>query len=171
MYIYCSLSCRIVLVGLFLAFSALTLLVGRQEGHPACKKLSGGVLSWLSVWSEVQTCIWRSWCRCHSLSLASVKSRLVLPFWYRPTRVVPEKGPLNGCVCSVSYHNCYVRMRVRVPSASSGLQVNSDRRRWPDLRYCEDVHPLTRWLARRTNWIDPFIVWPRHLATHAMSSV
>ena len=25
-----------------LAFSALTLLVGRQEGHPACKKLSGG---------------------------------------------------------------------------------------------------------------------------------
>ena len=29
---------------------------------------------------------------------ASVKSRLVLPFWYRLTRLVPEKGPLNGCV-------------------------------------------------------------------------
>ena len=42
------------------AFSALTLLVGRQEGHPACRKLSGGVLAWLSVWSEVQTCIWPS---------------------------------------------------------------------------------------------------------------
>ena len=41
-------------------FSALTLLVGRQEGHPACKKLSGGVLAWLSVCSEVQTCIWPS---------------------------------------------------------------------------------------------------------------
>jgi len=27
------------------------LLVGRQEGHPACKKLSGGVLAWLSDWS------------------------------------------------------------------------------------------------------------------------
>ena len=39
------------------AFSALTLLVGRQEGHPACKKLSGEVLAWLSVWSEMQTCI------------------------------------------------------------------------------------------------------------------
>jgi len=38
-------------------FSALMLLVGRQEGHPACKKLSGGVLAWLCVWSEVQTCI------------------------------------------------------------------------------------------------------------------
>jgi len=42
------------------AFSALTLLVGWQEGHPACKKLSGGVLVWLSVWSEVQTYIWPS---------------------------------------------------------------------------------------------------------------
>ena len=31
-----------------LAFSALTLLVGRQEVHPACKKLSGGILAWLS---------------------------------------------------------------------------------------------------------------------------
>jgi len=44
-----------------LAFSALTLLVGRQKGHLACKKLSGGVLAWLSVWSEVQiVCIWPS---------------------------------------------------------------------------------------------------------------
>ena len=49
---------------LFSAFSALTLLVGWQEGHPACKKLS----------------------------LASVKSRLVLPFWYRLTQIVLEKG-------------------------------------------------------------------------------
>jgi len=36
-------------LGVVVAFSALTLLVGRQEGHPACKKLSGGVLAWLSV--------------------------------------------------------------------------------------------------------------------------
>jgi len=81
----------------FYAFSALTLLVGRQEGHPASKKLSGGMLVWLYVWSKVQTCIWPSWCHCHSLSLAPIKSRLVLPFWYRLTRIIPEKGPLNGC--------------------------------------------------------------------------
>jgi len=55
-----------------LSFSALTLLVGRQEGHPAYKKqdgvvlawlsgwLRGGVLTWLSGWSKVQTCIWPS---------------------------------------------------------------------------------------------------------------
>jgi len=82
-----------------IAFSALTLLVGRQEGHPACKKQSGGVLAWLSVWTEVQTCIWPSLCHCHSLSLVSVKSRMVLHFWYQLTQVVPDKGPLNGCVC------------------------------------------------------------------------
>jgi len=52
----------------------------------------------------VQTCIWPSGFHCHSLSLASVKSRLVLPFWYRLTRVVPYKGPLNGCVCVVHIH-------------------------------------------------------------------
>jgi len=37
----------------FGSFSAGTLLVGRQEGHPACNKLSGGVLAWLFVWSDV----------------------------------------------------------------------------------------------------------------------
>ena len=61
--------------------------------------LSGGVMAWLSVCSEVQTCIWPSGFHCNSLSLASVKSRLLLPFWYWLIRVVPDKGPLNGCVC------------------------------------------------------------------------
>jgi len=41
--------------------SALTLLVGRQKEHPACKKLSDEVLVRLSVWNEAQTvCIWSS---------------------------------------------------------------------------------------------------------------
>ena len=49
-------------------------LGGRKGTRPV--KLSGGVLAWLSVWSEVQICIWTSWCHCHSLFLASVKSSL-----------------------------------------------------------------------------------------------
>ena len=80
--------------------SALTLLVGRHEEHPICK-------NWATI-----ICLERgadclhvvqhsSWCHCilkprHS-SLASFKSRLVLPFWYRLTQVVLEKRPLNGC--------------------------------------------------------------------------
>ena len=44
-----------------IAFSALILLAGHQEEHPACKKLSDEVLMWLSVWSDVQMiCIWSS---------------------------------------------------------------------------------------------------------------
>jgi len=82
-----------------LAFSALTLLVGRQEGHPACKKTEwwgAGVVICLELGADL-----------HMAQLMPLpltvscfsKSRLVLPFWYRLTRVVPEKGPLNGCVC------------------------------------------------------------------------
>jgi len=41
------------------AFSALTVLVGWQEGHSACKKMTGLSIP-DSVWSEVQTCIWPS---------------------------------------------------------------------------------------------------------------
>jgi len=48
----CSLGC---------AFSALTLLVGQQEGHLASTSTMGEVLAWLSDWSEVQMiCIWSS---------------------------------------------------------------------------------------------------------------
>ena len=35
-------------------FDAVGWAAGRASGR---KKLSGGVLAWLSVWSEVQTCI------------------------------------------------------------------------------------------------------------------
>ena len=59
-YILSAKSFKVSLHYMRFPFSALTLLVGRQEGHPACKKLSGGVLAWLSVWSKVQTCIWPS---------------------------------------------------------------------------------------------------------------
>jgi len=54
---------RVLIFGLYMhyhcllsdsAFSALTLLFGRQEGHLACKKLSGGMLAWLCVWVKVQ---------------------------------------------------------------------------------------------------------------------
>jgi len=34
--------------------------------------------------------------------LLSVKSRLDLPFWYWLTRVVLDKGPLNGCVFAMT---------------------------------------------------------------------
>jgi len=38
------------------AFSALTLLVGQQEGHPACKKLSGGIITGMLAWLSGMRC-------------------------------------------------------------------------------------------------------------------
>ena len=51
-----------------------------------------------------------------SLTVSSVKSRLVLPFWYRLTWVILEKGPLNVCVCTHPNLNgcvCVVSRRLR----------------------------------------------------------
>jgi len=129
--------------------------------------MSGGVLAWLSVWSKVQTCIWPSWCHCHSLSLASVKFRLVLPFWYRPTRVVPEKGPLNGCVCvcvcvCACMRACVCELTGQGPCranlhklgmASHLLVMVASDRPWP---YCQHVpiNKIWRWTEStpRSRW-------------------
>ena len=46
------------------AFSALTLLIGRQEEHSACKNWV--TMCWCGCLSGVMqiVCIWSSWCRC-----------------------------------------------------------------------------------------------------------
>jgi len=76
------------------------LLVVRQDGHPACKNLSGGVLALLSVWGDADLHMAQLTPLLLSISCSS-KYRLVLPFWYRLTGVVMDKGPLNGCSSSV----------------------------------------------------------------------
>ena len=84
----------------FIAFSALTLLVGHQEEHLACKN-----------WVMRCLCRYLSLARCRLFAygpadavhpktpsyLASFKLRLVLPFWYRLLQVFQEKRPLDGC--------------------------------------------------------------------------
>jgi len=82
-----------------MAFSALTLLVGRQEGHPACKKTE-----WWGV--DVVICLERG-ANLHMAQLMPLlltiscfsKIQIGLPFWYWLTWVVLDKRPLNGCVC------------------------------------------------------------------------
>jgi len=81
------------------AFSALTLLVGRQEWHPAHKNLSDEVLAWLS--SEVK-CKWLAYGPADATAphhLCFSKIQIGLSFWYRPTQVVLEKRLLNDCEC------------------------------------------------------------------------
>jgi len=60
------------------AFNALTLLVGRPEEHLAGRKVSDGVLMWLSVCSEVQMiCIWSS---CHPIISCFLKIQIGFTF-------------------------------------------------------------------------------------------
>jgi len=62
------------IIDILVAFSALTLLVGYQEEHPACKKLSDEVLAWLSVCSEVQMILhMSSRFHCHPIISCSIK--------------------------------------------------------------------------------------------------
>ena len=73
--------------------------LGGRKGIRPVKNWTVGC--WCGCLSETRCRLARpSRCHCHSLSLASVKSRLVLPFWYRLTRVVPEKRAVERvCVC------------------------------------------------------------------------
>ena len=74
--------------------------------------MSGGVLAWLSLWGEVQTCIWPSWCHCYSLSLAAVKSRC-FTFLVPAHLGSPGKRAVKPvCVCSlVTEKGCSVSQR------------------------------------------------------------
>jgi len=56
--------------------------------------VSGAVMAWLSVWSEVRICIWPSWCHCHS---CSSKSRLVFTFLLLAHPASPRQMALNEC--------------------------------------------------------------------------
>ena len=105
------------------AFSALTLLVRQQEGHPACKKLSGEVLAWLSICLEQGADLHMAQLMLLPLAVSSVKSRLVLPFWYRLTRVILDKGPLNGCV-RVCVCNAEVSSEMSLSRHVSDMKLN-----------------------------------------------
>ena len=127
------------------AFSALTLLVGWQEGHRACKKLSEGVLAWLSVWSKVQTCIWLSWCHYHSLSLVSVN-----PDWFTflvpAHRGSPGNGPLNECAFPVGNgernHDLSIGLGLLSGSALAHWLVEHSNSRFESIQFdslCESI--------------------------------
>ena len=99
------------------AFGAVMLLFGRQEGHPACKKTEWWGAG-MVVCSERGADLHMAQLMPLPLTVSCFsKFRLVLPFWYRLTCVVPDKGPLSGCVCVV-------------PVLTATSAFGSERRRW-----------------------------------------
>ena len=99
----------------------LTLLVGCQEGHPACKKRE-----WWSA--GVVICLGRG-ADLHMAQLiplppavsCSSKIQIGLPFWYWLTWVVPDKGPLSGCmyVCMYVFLKCRIKPPCLMNSAGA----------------------------------------------------
>jgi len=72
--------------------------VRQQEGHLAGKNRVVGC--WCGYLSGARCRLAYGPADATALSLAAVKSRLVLPFWYWITRVVLDKTLSNGvCVC------------------------------------------------------------------------
>ena len=102
--------CVCVCVLLCFAFSALTLLVGRQEGHPACKKLEwwgAGVVICLERGADL-----------HIAQLMPLpltvscfsKIQIGLPFLVpahlgSPGKRAVKRVCVNGCVCVPSEEN------------------------------------------------------------------
>jgi len=78
-------------------FSALTLLVGRQEGHPACKKLDVGLL---------MVMIWLDHCMTYSSSspVVTTTSTIFCFDKHRLTQVHLENGALNAWLESSLKH-------------------------------------------------------------------
>jgi len=70
----------------------LTPLVGRQEGHPACKKWADGGGGHCLVRME-----WRpaGWSVCLPLLIFPCNPKSEVLFWHWLTQVVPEKGALK----------------------------------------------------------------------------
>jgi len=89
---------RLLCEGIVSAFSALTLLVGRQEGHPAWKTecLGAGMvicLEWVADLHMSQLMLLPLTVSCFS------KIQIGFTFLVPAYPGSPGTGPLNGCVC------------------------------------------------------------------------
>ena len=112
----------------------------------------------------MQTCIWPSCCHCHALSLASVKSRLVLPFWYRLIWViVSDKGSLNVCVCVCV---CLCEL-IGVEERREGKPKRG--RRWKECEGKIRSFRLKHWVHQCAEKRDPYSRIGRLLGTRDVS--
>ena len=82
--------------GRWCAFSALMLLVGQQEGHPACKKY--GVMRWWRGYLSGARCKWFAYGSADATATPSERFILLVPAY--PGCL--GKRPLNICVCVCS---------------------------------------------------------------------
>ena len=132
--------------------SALTLLDGRQEGHLACKKLE---------WWGTGMVIWLEWdADLHMSQLMPLpltvscfsKIQIGFTFLVLAHRVVPEKGPLNGCVCDIfTSHNFMFQYFHKYWYMFSMAKSNSSAVNHAVLLpriFLKSIHAPAKWLAQ-----------------------
>ena len=102
--------------------------LGGRKGIRPVKNLSGGALAWLSVWSEVQTCTWPSWCHCHSLFL-NRDNRL--------TQLLPSDHLQH---CEVSSPETAIKIWTDIMSMPSSMKSS--------IVLCYKINKLTYWLSQ-----------------------
>jgi len=127
--------------------SALTLLVGRQEEHLACKKLSDGVLVWLSVWS-VQEIM-------GGIGISRTIGKSFTPHSRQKTMPVPHHSVFTGrmpFLPSSQQHQCTKGTPVSLVVWSLLLSIS-------ECRWCYVVHRWHSWQASQTRSM------PRHMFT------
>ena len=110
------------------AFSATTLLVGRQEGHPACKKIP-----W---WGAVVVICLEHGADLHLAQLmpllltVSCSSKIQIGFTFLvPAHLgSPGKRPLNGCACVCVHYTSVTSRDVIVTSVTwhCGTDMQAD---------------------------------------------
>ena len=66
------------------------------------------MLEWLSVWSEVQTCIVAQLMPLPLTVSCFSEIQIGFTFLVKVHPVVPEKGSLNGCVCIYKVHKTVI---------------------------------------------------------------
>jgi len=107
---------------LLLPFSVLTLLVGCQEQHPACKNVSDELLEWLSVWNKVQmVCIWSGWCNFHPIIFCFVKIQIGLTLFMPAYPGCPGKEAVKQVsnkvsLSTTSFSFCFTRINATAVS-------------------------------------------------------
>jgi len=128
----------------YFSFSAPTLLVGRQEGYPACKTLGVDLLV-VMIWLELRTSYSSSCHHCFTITLASIKladqglpGKMVWPLKRRDMQTERQRD--RQTLTSVCEH---IELGVG-PRLSRGMPrpcrqadwrlSTSQRPRWPDDR-------------------------------------
>ena len=116
------------------------------------------------------------WCYCHPKtpsSLASFKSRLILPFWYRHTQVVLEKRLSNRCSSSSSSSSTITSTMMKSSTVTAEKELGTTVKSWQTwsrraLTYCLTSASSTSPRCREcTSWSTPAM---SVLATHGRTT-